>query len=215
MLRRAGAARRPARRGARVCAPHDRRRSSAPASNAIVVNAAGCGSSMKEYGELLADDPAWADRARAFAARVRDVTEIAGRARPAAGAAASARAARRVSRRLPPRARAGRPAAAARSAARRFPASSCCRSPIRTSAAAAPASTTWSSRTRRGSSAIARPASSTRRNPMSSRPRTPAACCRSRPPPGGRAARGRSAIRSRSSTPRFVGSTSRRRRARS
>jgi glycolate oxidase iron-sulfur subunit len=42
----------------------------------IVVNAAGCGSSMKEYGELLADDPAWAGRAHAFAARVRDVTQL-------------------------------------------------------------------------------------------------------------------------------------------
>jgi glycolate oxidase iron-sulfur subunit len=42
----------------------------------IVVNAAGCGSSMKEYGELLAGDPAWAARAHAFAARVRDVTEV-------------------------------------------------------------------------------------------------------------------------------------------
>jgi len=42
----------------------------------IAVNAAGCGSSMKEYGHLLADDPAWADRARAFSARVRDVSEI-------------------------------------------------------------------------------------------------------------------------------------------
>ncbi len=42
----------------------------------IAVNAAGCGSSMKEYGVLLADDPAWAERARAFSARVRDVTEI-------------------------------------------------------------------------------------------------------------------------------------------
>jgi glycolate oxidase iron-sulfur subunit len=42
----------------------------------VVVNAAGCGSSMKEYGHLLADDPAWADRARAFAARVRDVSEV-------------------------------------------------------------------------------------------------------------------------------------------
>jgi glycolate oxidase iron-sulfur subunit len=40
------------------------------------VNAAGCGSSMKEYGQLLADDPAWADRARVFSARVRDVTEL-------------------------------------------------------------------------------------------------------------------------------------------
>jgi glycolate oxidase iron-sulfur subunit len=42
----------------------------------IVVNAAGCGSAMKEYGELLADDPEWADRARAFSARVRDVSEL-------------------------------------------------------------------------------------------------------------------------------------------
>jgi glycolate oxidase iron-sulfur subunit len=42
----------------------------------IVVNAAGCGSAMKEYGDLLADDPAWAERARAFSARVRDVSEL-------------------------------------------------------------------------------------------------------------------------------------------
>ncbi len=41
----------------------------------IVVNAAGCGSAMKTYGELLKDDPQWADRARAFAAKVRDATE--------------------------------------------------------------------------------------------------------------------------------------------
>ena len=42
----------------------------------VVVNAAGCGSSMKEYGDLLADDPAWAARAAAFARRVRDVNEL-------------------------------------------------------------------------------------------------------------------------------------------
>jgi glycolate oxidase iron-sulfur subunit len=42
----------------------------------IAVNAAGCGSSMKEYDRLLADDPAWADRARAFTAKVRDVSEL-------------------------------------------------------------------------------------------------------------------------------------------
>jgi glycolate oxidase iron-sulfur subunit len=42
----------------------------------VVTNAAGCGSSMKEYGELLTDDPAWAARAHAFSARVRDVSEL-------------------------------------------------------------------------------------------------------------------------------------------
>jgi glycolate oxidase iron-sulfur subunit len=42
----------------------------------IVVNVAGCGSSMKEYAELLADDPDWAERARRFSATVRDVTEL-------------------------------------------------------------------------------------------------------------------------------------------
>ena len=42
----------------------------------VVVNAAGCGSTMKEYADLLADDPAYAERARAFAERVRDVSEI-------------------------------------------------------------------------------------------------------------------------------------------
>ena len=42
----------------------------------VVVNAAGCGSSMKEYDRLLADDPQWAERARAFTAKVRDVTEL-------------------------------------------------------------------------------------------------------------------------------------------
>jgi glycolate oxidase iron-sulfur subunit len=42
----------------------------------VAVNAAGCGSAMKEYGHLLRDDPAWAERAKAFSAKVRDVTEI-------------------------------------------------------------------------------------------------------------------------------------------
>jgi glycolate oxidase iron-sulfur subunit len=42
----------------------------------VVVNAAGCGSTMKEYAALLADDPAYSERAAAFARRVRDVSEI-------------------------------------------------------------------------------------------------------------------------------------------
>ena len=43
----------------------------------IVVNAAGCGAHLKAYGEVLAEDPAWADRAQTFAKRVRDLTEVA------------------------------------------------------------------------------------------------------------------------------------------
>lgn len=42
----------------------------------IAVNAAGCGAMMKEYGHLLRDDPAWAERAAQVAARVRDVSEL-------------------------------------------------------------------------------------------------------------------------------------------
>jgi len=42
----------------------------------IAVNAAGCGSALKEYGHLLRDDPAWAARADAFARKVRDVSEL-------------------------------------------------------------------------------------------------------------------------------------------
>ena len=44
--------------------------------DAVVVNAAGCGSAMKDYGHLFRDDPAWAERAKEFAAKVRDVTEL-------------------------------------------------------------------------------------------------------------------------------------------
>lgn len=44
--------------------------------DAILVNAAGCGVAMKEYGELLGDDPQWAEAARAFSAKVQDVTEF-------------------------------------------------------------------------------------------------------------------------------------------
>lgn len=42
----------------------------------VAVNAAGCGSSMKGYGHLLRDDPAYSERARRFAERVRDVSEL-------------------------------------------------------------------------------------------------------------------------------------------
>jgi glycolate oxidase iron-sulfur subunit len=42
----------------------------------IVVNSAGCGSSMKEYERLFAGDEPWARRAAALSARVRDLTEF-------------------------------------------------------------------------------------------------------------------------------------------
>ena len=42
----------------------------------IVINSAGCGSTMKEYGHLLRDDPEWAERAAAFSAKCKDIAEI-------------------------------------------------------------------------------------------------------------------------------------------
>lgn len=42
----------------------------------IVVNSAGCGAAMKEYGDLLARDERYAGRAAAFSARVRDLSEV-------------------------------------------------------------------------------------------------------------------------------------------
>lgn len=42
----------------------------------IIVNAAGCGAMMKDYGRLLADDPIYRERAKAFSARVKDVSEF-------------------------------------------------------------------------------------------------------------------------------------------
>ncbi|HEX8769508.1 MAG TPA: (Fe-S)-binding protein [Acidimicrobiales bacterium] len=42
----------------------------------VAVNAAGCSSSMKEYGYPLSDDDDWAERARQFSEEVRDVSEL-------------------------------------------------------------------------------------------------------------------------------------------
>ncbi len=49
----------------------------------VAINAAGCGSAMKEYGHLLRDDPAWAARADAFSRKVRDVSEVLAQLGPA------------------------------------------------------------------------------------------------------------------------------------
>ena len=56
-----------ARRNIEVFEQHD--------LDAIIINAAGCGSTLKEYGQLLRDDPAWAERGRKFSAKVKDLTE--------------------------------------------------------------------------------------------------------------------------------------------
>ena len=44
--------------------------------DAIITNAGGCGSTLKEYGELLEHDPEYAEKARRFSALVKDVNEF-------------------------------------------------------------------------------------------------------------------------------------------
>lgn len=48
------------------------------AFDAIIINAAGCGSTLKEYGELLHDDPLYQERAERFAHQVKDISEFLG-----------------------------------------------------------------------------------------------------------------------------------------
>jgi len=50
----------------------------------VIVNAAGCGSAMKDYGHVLRDEPDWAERAQAFSDKVRDVTEFLAEVEPRA-----------------------------------------------------------------------------------------------------------------------------------
>jgi glycolate oxidase iron-sulfur subunit len=61
---------------ARSLAKHNIELFEAAGVERIVVNAAGCGSAMKEYKDLLAADPEWAARAHTFSAKVRDVSEL-------------------------------------------------------------------------------------------------------------------------------------------
>ncbi len=44
--------------------------------DAVITNAAGCGSTLKEYGELLEDVPEYAEKARQFSSSMRDITEF-------------------------------------------------------------------------------------------------------------------------------------------
>ena len=73
--------------------------------DAIILNSAGCGSTMKEYGALLANDTQYREKAKAFAAKVKDITEYL----DTIGLVAPKKAAERnrfLSRRLPSGARA-------------------------------------------------------------------------------------------------------------
>ena len=44
--------------------------------DAIVVNASGCGTTVKDYGHMFRDDPAWAEKAARIAGLARDITEF-------------------------------------------------------------------------------------------------------------------------------------------
>ena len=46
-----------------------------PEFDAIVTNAAGCGSTLKEYAALLEDDPSYSERAKEITAKARDINE--------------------------------------------------------------------------------------------------------------------------------------------
>ena len=61
---------------ARECARHNIAEFERLNLDAIIINAAGCGSTLKEYGHLLHDDLQWAARAARFSAKVKDLTEV-------------------------------------------------------------------------------------------------------------------------------------------
>jgi glycolate oxidase iron-sulfur subunit len=44
--------------------------------DAVVINASGCGTTVKDYGHMLREDPAYADKAARIAGLTRDVTEL-------------------------------------------------------------------------------------------------------------------------------------------
>ena len=71
--------------GARELARRNIAAFEASGSDAIAINAAGCGAMVKQYGHLLQDDPAWAARARAVAQRARDISELLAAAGPRVG----------------------------------------------------------------------------------------------------------------------------------
>ena len=57
--------------------------------DAVLITASGCGSFLKDMGRVFADDPAWHARALAFAAKVKDFTELAAPLSPSARVAST------------------------------------------------------------------------------------------------------------------------------
>ncbi|MEQ1690901.1 MAG: heterodisulfide reductase-related iron-sulfur binding cluster [Gemmatimonas sp.] len=72
--------------GARELAQRNILAFEATSPSVIAINSAGCGAMIKQYGHLLHDDATWAARARAVAARARDVSELLADAGPRLGA---------------------------------------------------------------------------------------------------------------------------------
>ncbi len=66
----------PARRNARANVAAWRAEIAGDGLDAIVVNASGCGTMVKDYGHLLADDPQWAEAAAEIARLAKDVSEV-------------------------------------------------------------------------------------------------------------------------------------------
>ena len=120
----------------------------------LVVNAAGCGSSLKEYGDLLRDDPSYAERAAALAAKVRDVSEVLVELGPVAPRHPLPLSVAYHDACHLAHAQACGPSRA--SCSRTSPACRCARSPRPRSAAARPGCGTCSTPSRLGSSATAR-----------------------------------------------------------
>ena len=73
---------------ARECARRNIEAFEKPDLDTIIIDAAGCGSTLKEYGHLLEHDPVWSERAKAFSAKVRDLTEFLAPAAPHSQASA-------------------------------------------------------------------------------------------------------------------------------
>lgn len=72
---------------ARACARHNIAAFERHRLDYIIINASGCGSTLKNYGQLLKDDSVWVARAAAFSAKIKDLTEFlipAGGRQPAA-----------------------------------------------------------------------------------------------------------------------------------